>query len=252
MPSPSGPSCPPPPPIPIPLTPPCPPPSAPSLHTNCPQPPPSSLPSKISPAALRGLSNSATVSCSPMQALSQAVERAIKFQPSLTDKTFLCFNHHTVARLQEGPQCGLVALAMAGGEEVSVDKVQELAIEKGYSKQGEMFSVDNMADLAHTVLGKETMIASTYGGNDSTDLVDDLLSGWILLVPYDCSHNHQPAMLQGKKAHWGLITGFVLAVDSTEDATDIGPYDEDGNIRIFSKISNKEKLSKLLLNPGSL
>ena len=29
-------------------------------------------------------------------------------------------------------------------------------------------------------------------------------------MPYDCDHNHPPARLRGRKAHWALITGFCL------------------------------------------
>jgi len=186
-----------------------------------------------------------------MQSLMQAVDRASKFQPSLLGKTFLCYNHHTMPRLQEGPQCGLVALAMAGGEKVAVDKVQEVAIMKGYSKQGEMFSVDNMAELAKTILGRETMIASTDDLSDSMKLVDDMEEGWVLLVPYDCAHNHSPAMLQGKKAHWALITGFILAVDNAEEISDIGPHIMEDHISIVKEIVDKEKLAKLLSHPDS-
>jgi len=140
---------------------------------------------------------------------------------------------------------------MAGGETVAVDKVQELAIMKGYSKQGEMFSVDNMAELAHTVLGRETMIANTADLSDNMNLVDDMESGWVLLVPYDCAHNHSPAMLQGKKAHWALITGFMLAVDNAEDISDIGPHVKEDNINIVEEIVDKKKLAKLLSRPDS-
>jgi len=128
---------------------------------------------------------------------------------------------------------------MAGGEEVSVDKVQELAIKKGYSKQGEMFSVENMADLATTVLDREAMVAST-----DVDMVAELLGGWMLLVPYDCAHNHHPAMLQGRKAHWALITGFVLAVDAAEDIADIGNSED--NVVIVKEIKDSGKLDKIL------
>jgi len=132
---------------------------------------------------------------------------------------------------------------MAGGEEVSVDKVQELAIKKGYSKQGEMFSVENMADLATTILDTEAMIAST---DAVSDMVDELLGGWLLLVPYDCAHNHHPAMLQGRKAHWALITGFVLAVDAAEDIADIGNDNSEDNVVIVKEIKDIEKLGKIL------
>ena len=63
--------------------------------------------------------------------------------------------------------------------------------------------------------------------------------------PY-CAHNHHPAMHGGRKAHWGLVTGFVLAVDATDDITDIGSMDGEENVNIITKIVDKDKLSQLI------
>ena len=70
----------------------------------------------------------------------------------------MCMNKHTVARLQDGPQCGIVALVMSGSEKFQVQEVQDLAINKGFTNKGEMFSVENMADLANSALNKEVSI----------------------------------------------------------------------------------------------
>ena len=45
-------------------------------------------------------------------------------------------------------------------------------------------------------------------------MLTHLMSGKMLLVPYDCGHNHGPALYGGKKAHWALVTGVVLAVST--------------------------------------
>jgi len=141
---------------------------------------------------------------------------------------------------------------MAGGEGVSVDKVQEMAISKGYTKQGEMFSVDNMSYLASSILGKAAVISSTAAMCDSWWVVEQLTAGWQLLVPYDCAHNHHPAVLGGRKAHWALITGFVLLVDATEDITDVKTVTSDGNkhVRILTgeAENDKERLNTLIGN----
>merc|ERR1719233_2183555 len=79
------------------------------------------------------------------------------------------------------------------------------------------------------------MISSTDDLSDSLKLVDDMESGWVLLVPYD----------------WALITGFILAVDDAEDIADIGPHVKEDNIYIVKKIVDKEKISKLLSRPDS-
>ena len=42
-------------------------------------------------------------------------------------------------------------------------------------------------------------------------LLETLTAGCRLLVPYDCGHNHGPALCGGRKAHWALVTGVVLA-----------------------------------------
>ena len=42
-------------------------------------------------------------------------------------------------------------------------------------------------------------------------MLETLTAGCRLLVPYDCGHNHGPALCGGRKAHWALVTGVVLA-----------------------------------------
>eukprot|EP00092_Neocalanus_flemingeri_P011317 GFUD01012196.1.p1 GENE.GFUD01012196.1~~GFUD01012196.1.p1 ORF type:complete len:315 (+),score=124.40 GFUD01012196.1:80-1024(+) len=241
---------------PPPPPPPCLPPTSLLMAPSCPPPPPPAsangpslsppLASKISPAGLRGLSNSTTVPCTPLAAVCQAVDRCIKFQPSLSEQVFLCHNHHTQPRLQEGPQCGMVALAIAGGEGVQVDQVQELAIRMGYTKQGEMFNVDDMAYLASTVLGTEALISATAALSDNEWVVEQLTGGWLLLVPYDCAHNHHPAMEGGRKAHWALITGFALAMDASEDISDIETETKNSLVHLVTGIPQKEKISRLI------
>ena len=127
---------------------------------------------------------------------------------------FLCYNHHRDPLLQEGPQCGLVALTMAGtsrGERLEVEEVQREAVTRGFTFRGEMFSVENMAELARSSLDREARVEDIEMMKDTSWLLDTLTSGHMLLVPYDCGHNHGPALHGGKKAHWALITGFVIA-----------------------------------------
>ena len=81
---------------------------------------------------------------------------------------------------------------------------------------------------------------------DSWWVVEQLTAGWQLLVPYDCAHNHHPAVLGGRKAHWALITGFVLVVDAMEDITDIKTVtsDQNKNVHILTGIADKEEKDK--------
>ena len=148
----------------------------------------------------------------------------MKFSPDEAgggEEQFVCYNQPTTARLQEGPQCGLVALAMAG-DNLDLEEVVRTAKERGYTKQGEMFSVEDMASLARSMLDKEVEVVKSEQLLDSRLVMTRLSQGRALLVPYDCHHNHSPAMLGGTKAHWALVTGFVMPasqvnVDYLED-----------------------------------
>jgi len=148
----------------------------------------------------------------------------LKFSPDEAgggEEQFVCYNQPTTARLQEGPQCGLVALAMAG-DNLDLEEVVRTAKERGYTKQGEMFSVEDMASLARSMLDREVEVVKSEQLLDSRLVMTRLSQGRALLVPYDCHHNHSPAMLGGTKAHWALVTGFVMPasqvnVDYLED-----------------------------------
>merc|ERR1719278_1106403 len=127
------PSPPPPPPLPEPSSScqggPPPPPPLPPTSSSCaggppPPPPPqrqpppannlpkgsSNIPTKLSPAALHGVTNTTTVKLPPEQALGEAVARAARFEPSLAQGSWCVYCPHVPpARLQEG----LVALSLA-------------------------------------------------------------------------------------------------------------------------------------------
>merc|ERR1719188_2344308 len=58
-------------------------------------------------------------------------------------------------QLQDGPQCGMVALSMATSvlpPHVSADAIQDAAVKRGFSRRGEMFSCDNLCTLANDLL----------------------------------------------------------------------------------------------------
>ena len=203
--------------------PPPPPPAPPALA-----PPPPQVSTKVSPVKLH--KHQTQTKLSPVEAINQALDRFSKLNQSLADHKvycanifcsfitqifqFLCFNHHKDPLLQEGPQCGIVALTMAGtsrGETLEVEEVQREAVRRGFTSRGEMFSVENMAELARTSLGRQARVEAISRMRDTTWLLDILTSGQMLLVPYDCGHNHGPSLHGGKKAHWALITGFVIA-----------------------------------------
>ena len=154
--------------------------------------------------------------------LTVAINGLLKTQPSLQRSArWLCFSIPTSPILQEGPQCGLVSLtvainAISKQQLHSVATVFQLARERGFSKQGEMFSVDSMASLAEELL-PEGKVSTVEVGNleESAWLVAALLDGSLMLVPYDCTPDHSPGLAGGQKAHWALVTGFLLPCPNT-------------------------------------
>ncbi len=55
------------------------------------------------------------------------------------------------------------------------------------------------------------------GSNDITAKeLDVLFNARLLLVSYDCDFNFEPCFKNGLKAHWALVTGFVIPVESSK------------------------------------
>lgn len=68
---------------------------------------------------------------------------------------------------------------------ISVQDLFKEARERGYSYQGEMFSVDNMANLALALIPKNISVQIINGLMENRDIiVHSLAKGAILLVPY--------------------------------------------------------------------
>ena len=169
----------------------------------------------------------------------------MKFSPEEagSHQTLVCYNHQTRPRLQEGPQCGLVALAMAG-DNIDLQEVVRTAKERGFTKQGEMFSVEDMASLARLVLEREVEVVESKELLDCRQLMARLSEGGAVLVPYDCDHNHTPARLRGSKAHWALITGFCLpaSIIDLESLGDQLEQEQGDNIILLQKNFDIERL----------
>ncbi|CAD6199698.1 unnamed protein product [Caenorhabditis auriculariae] len=111
--------------------------------------------------------------------------------------------------LQKGPQCGMVALKMAlhcTGCAVDVQDIIEEARSKGFSKQGELYSVSHMADLANKF---HPGCAKVSDFPSSREFSEKILSGSLILLPYDCDKNCNAVNLNGHKAHWLLANGIM-------------------------------------------
>ncbi|VDK88645.1 unnamed protein product [Litomosoides sigmodontis] len=120
--------------------------------------------------------------------------------------------------LQNGPQCGLVALQMAvkahGLPYRNMDEIFQYAKRKGYTNHGEIFSADWLADIAASLW---PMLDVAVENVPSTTQMEQLVQeNALLLVPYDCDKNHQPSNRGGHSAHWCLVIGFLCPVKELE------------------------------------
>lgn len=120
----------------------------------------------------------------------------------------------------------------------------------GYTNNGEMFSARNLLELLKSNLrisnvnsrNPESVRAYLYEGSlDSEFIKSKLQDKCMILVPYDADRNHKPCNLNGHKAHWALVMGFLI--------------DNDDNVSILSFLwlmslphpirSSKKPLAKL-------
>lgn len=87
--------------------------------------------------------------------------------------------------IQEGPQCGLVALAMIMQTATTdaVGSLYECARKANFTYCGEMFSVEEMCQLARMKLSN--YVIEVYKGNLNCSFIKQfLLNGGFMLVPY--------------------------------------------------------------------
>ncbi|KAM5146221.1 actin maturation protease isoform 1-T2 [Mantella aurantiaca] len=140
---------------------------------------------------------------------------------------WLLYNNHIPSLIQEGPQCGLVALWMAGGllhitEEVTLEAIVKTAISKGYTTLGEMFSAVNMASLAELVFGCQCeLLSGGMEGENREPILNHLMAGLPVLIPYDEDFNHEPCQRDGHRAHWAVISGVLLGMQGGSYEADI-------------------------------
>ncbi|EFA07667.1 UPF0692 protein CG33108-like Protein [Tribolium castaneum] len=152
------------------------------------------------------------------------------------------------AFLQDGPQCGLVALAIYSGNPstASVQSLLQTAKNEGFTNNGEMFSVQNMATLAQLSL-KSTCVQVYSGLLNTKEIKELLLNGANLLVPYDTDKNNSPGLLNGHKAHWAIISG---AVETESDFYIIARHGKAVNVAIW-KLSDLSQSNAQLNEVGT-
>ncbi|XP_067577324.1 actin maturation protease isoform X2 [Pseudorca crassidens] len=207
------------------------PPSPSSLQTPIPPPPPLPPPpttTRFSPPHVFGLEKSqllkeALERAGPVPRSREDVKRLLKLHKSRfrSDLQWILFCADLPSLIQEGPQCGLVALWMAGTllaplSSTPLERLVQVAMERGYTAQGEMFSVTDMGRLAQEALGCQAeVLYGGLGGPNRDHVLQHLVAGHPLLIPYDEDFNHEPCQRKGHKAHWAVSAGVLLGVQGT-------------------------------------
>ncbi|XP_035535772.1 UPF0692 protein C19orf54 homolog isoform X2 [Morone saxatilis] len=200
---------PPPPPALGPPPPPPPPPPAPG-----PPPPPASAPKKKLYQTIA--SSRSPVEGNHTEARLLLSQRESSFRKDLH---WILVNTYVPSLIQDGPQCGLVALWMSAHlrqPQLSIDMetVVQTALSRGYTAQGEMFSAENMALLAEEVCGcKAELLSGGLRGNNAATIISHLWGRQPVLIPYDEDYNHEPCQRSGHRAHWAVASGVLLGLE---------------------------------------
>lgn len=113
-----------------------------------------------------------------------------------------------------------MAAAALRQEDIPTSAILEFGQNMGVTRNGEIFSSDSylvyftytyflaeyMAELAQVAY--PGLISASVDFPSPAELTEYLLDGKMVLIPYDCDKNHEPAFLNGHKAHWALIVSF--------------------------------------------
>ncbi|CAJ0589868.1 unnamed protein product [Cylicocyclus nassatus] len=139
---------------------------------------------------------------------------------------------------QSGPQCGLVALSMASRllhlKSIEIIEIFEKARKLGISAQGEIFSASWLCELSRALW---PVYAEVLPFPEPNELVQLLMNGCALLIPYDCDKNHEPALRNGHGAHWALLVGFLIVkadMTSLQPATSDTKVVDTNNLYVFA------------------
>ncbi|KYO32270.1 hypothetical protein Y1Q_0015041 [Alligator mississippiensis] len=96
---------------------------------------------------------------------------------------------------------------------VSLERIVQAALDRGYTAQGEMFSAADMAKLAAEVFPcRAELLTGGLEGANRDRILCHLGAGCPVLVPYDEDSNHEPCRRRGYKAHWAVVSGALLGL----------------------------------------
>ena len=135
-------------------------------------------------------------------------------------------NKRVTPAIQSGPMCGLVALTMASdvlkkaskstgtSDDIHPEELLRLSKERRLSKNGEIFSVEYLKQIAQERLQDcQSKVISL----ESVDILRTVLNGESLLIPYDADKDHTPCLERGHKAHWCLVVGIAITLPTKDD-----------------------------------
>jgi len=113
------------------------------------------------------------------------------------------------------PTCGLAAVSMAINmletdteERNYIEELLQLAINMKITKQGEMFSAENMSLLVGKKFKRKCKVVTF----DKRTVISNLLDGKPILVPYDADSNYSPCCKTGHRSHWAVLTGVACGI----------------------------------------
>mmetsp|Transcript_17112 Transcript_17112/g.33513 ORF Transcript_17112/g.33513 Transcript_17112/m.33513 type:complete len:428 (-) Transcript_17112:64-1347(-) len=121
---------------------------------------------------------------------------------------------------QIGPSCGLAALRMARhflcGEPVApgAPSLLQEAIRRGFSHDGELYDIEDLALLARDVSGLNAKVVKA-----SVEGLKSISPTQLVIIPYDRGGGSAPAFLGGKAAHYGLVVGNATFKNIRDDTS---------------------------------
>lgn len=130
--------------------------------------------------------------------------------------------------IQKGPMCGLVGLTMAAqlllkgvaSGHIHPEGILEFAVQNSLSRHGEMFSASAMEEIVVKHLHLQAQVATMDNPGVLPELIVKAVSSdQAVLVPYDADKDHTPFLARGHCAHWCLLVGLCLIINSDDTCT---------------------------------
>lgn len=106
---------------------------------------------------------------------------------------------------------------MLFNQKITPKELLNQAKELKFTNNGEIFSATYLHQLLrlnlHHLDNQNTENFLYNGVLNSDKIMEELEQGSILLIAYDSDVRHFPAKLNGHKAHWALVIGYLVTQD---------------------------------------